>query len=107
MPKDNFKLTRDDIARQIHFSIRELYPKQILDGNIIHKMIIESGAEGTGLIFPAGSFAEVNGFEPKKFISDLFRTLNLEMEKNLHDKFLFEILVDDDSIYFKLTDPNS
>ncbi|SYZ73251.1 hypothetical protein TRIP_C21369 [Candidatus Zixiibacteriota bacterium] len=104
MSRENFKLSRDDIARQIHYAIRELHPDHQLDGNIVHKMIIESGDKGTALIFPAGNFAEINGFEPKKFVRDLYRTLNLEMEKNLHDKFLFEILVDDNFIHFKLMD---
>ncbi len=104
MAERDFHLSRDDIARQIHHSVCELYPGRILDGNIIHKMLIEKGESGSALMFPAGEYAQVNGLEQKEFVRNLYHVLNLEMEKNLNDKFLFEILVDDNFIYFKLLD---
>ncbi|MCX6827582.1 MAG: hypothetical protein NTV06_10030 [candidate division Zixibacteria bacterium] len=103
MMKDfQFRLTRDDLARQLHLTLRELYPEKSINGNIIHKMLIESTPEKSGFAFPAADFAEINGINSQEFLEDLFRELSVESEKNLHDKFLFEISKDSHSIFFKM-----
>jgi hypothetical protein len=107
MKNHDFKLTRDDFARQLHESLRELYPDQVIQGDIIHKMIIESGTPGTDLMFPARDFADISNLDPKGLIMRLYNELKMEFEKNLHDKFLFEMTIDDNFIYFKTLEPES
>jgi hypothetical protein len=101
MDEKIFRLSRDEIAREIHRAIKEIYPEQSLEGNIIHKMLIEMTPVGSGYIFPIKDYAGVNNLNPKEFLGKLFRELSVESEKNLHDKFLFEMSLDDNCIYFK------
>jgi hypothetical protein len=101
MTEKYFKLTREDLARQIHQGIREAYPELSFEGNVIHKMIIEEEPSGSGFIFPAGDFGEFCGLKRGEFVAGLKMELGIEFEKNLHDKFLFSMVMEGDMIYFR------
>jgi hypothetical protein len=107
MANDKFVLSRDEIAREVHRALKELYPEQKLEGNIIHKMLIEIHPAGTGFMFPIRDYAFINNLDQKEFLLRLFRELSIESEKNLHDKFLFEMSLDDHCIYFKMINKES
>lgn len=102
-----YKLSRDEIARQVHAGLKELYPEHKLDGNIIHKMLLDMFPSGTGYMFPVKDYASIHNLDPKEFLVKLFRELSIESEKNLHDKFLFEMSLDDNFIYFKVITADS
>ena len=95
-----FKLTREDLARQIHQGVREVYPDLAFEGNIVHKMLIVEEPVGSGFIFPAGDFAEACGLVRREFVGKLRMELGIEFEKNLHDKFLFDMKIEGESISF-------
>jgi len=97
-----FRLSRDEIAREVHAALKELYPEHKLDGNIVHKMLLEMFPPGTGFMFPVKDYASLHDLDPKDFLAKLFRELSIESEKNLHDKFLFEMSIDDNFIYFRV-----
>jgi hypothetical protein len=96
-----FKLTREDLARQIHQGIREVYPDLIFEGNIVHEMLIVEEPAGSGFIFPAGDFAAACDLGRGDFVGKLRMELGIEFEKNLHDKFLFDMKMDGELIYFR------
>lgn len=98
------KLSRDEIARQIHLVLRELYPDKNLLANVIHKMIIETNPDGAGFRFPANEFAEYNDIDELNLAGRLHKELGVEFEKNLHDKFFFAMTEDAGSISFKMID---
>jgi len=102
MENSAFKLSRDEIARQVHAALKELYPDHKLDGNIVHKMLLEMFPPGTAYMFPVKEYASIYDLDTKEFLVKLFREFSVESEKNLHDKFLFEMSLDDNSIYFKV-----
>ncbi len=102
-----FKLSRDEIARQLHAALRELLPEHKLDGNIVHKMLLEMHPSGTGYMFPVKDYASIHNLDPREFLAKLFHELSIESEKNLHDKFLFEMSLDDNFIYFKVITADS
>ena len=101
MSFSGFRLDREEIARQIHLVIREIYPDQEVDGNLIHKMIQEAGTEGDKMIFPAGEFGEVTGMAGTDFARQVYLELGVEYEKNLHDKFYFTIRREEGNIIFE------
>jgi len=97
-----FKLERDDLSRQIHLVLRELYPESDLPPKLVHDMVIETAPDGAGFNFDAGRFAGETGLEKEELTAGLYRELGVEYEKNWHDKAYFEILINDESIEFRI-----
>jgi len=95
-------LSKDEIARQIHLTLKQLYPENEFDPALIHRMVARTGPEGTGFMFPAREFASASSMETDTFIDDLYRELGIEFEKNWHDKSFFTMIKDNDSIIFKV-----
>jgi hypothetical protein len=102
MNAERFQLSRDDLARQLHQVAREAYPDNCLDGKLIHAILIEQSPAGSGFAFPAREYALQNNISPEEFLPKLYHELSIEFEKNLHDKFFFEMHRDNDCIYFSL-----
>jgi hypothetical protein len=100
-----YKLTKEEISRQLHQMIQDLYPESSYDPNLIHKLLFES-RPGEVFMFPAGDFAEINNLDSTDFADKLHTELDIEFEKNLHDKFLFEMTRDDNTIFFKMVKSN-
>jgi hypothetical protein len=94
-----FKLTKDEIVREIMQIAREQYPDISLKADLIHKMTFES-SPGKQFMFPAGDYAALNNLDEKEFVDKLHDGLGIEFEKNLHDKFLFEMSREENMIYF-------
>ncbi len=101
-----FKLIKEELTRQLHQTIQELYPESQYDPNLINKLLLES-EPGRQFIFPANEFAESGNLDAVNFINSLFLELGIEFEKNLHDKFLFEMTRDDNTIFFTAIKGNS
>ena len=101
------KLSRDNLARQIHLVLQGMYPDKNLQANVIHKMIIETQPDGAGFKFPANEFAEYNDIDERDLAGKLYKELGVEFEKNLHNKFFFEISENAGSISFKMIGDDS
>ena len=101
-----YKLIKEEITRQLHQTIQDLYPESNYDPNLIHKMLFES-TPGEVFMFPARDFAEFSSIDTTDFVNKLHTELSVEFEKNLHDKFLFEMTRNDDTIFFKLVKSSS
>jgi hypothetical protein len=96
-----FRLTRDELARQLHQTLTDLYPERNFDASIIHQMIVDMKSDGSYYIFPAAHFAEFSGMESSGFVDSLQEELGIEYEKNLHDKFLFDMTREEGNLIFK------
>ena len=94
-----YKLTKEEVTRQLHQSIQDLYPESNYDPNLVHKLLFET-KPSESFLFPAKDFAEFSNLDPADFINRLHSELSVEFEKNLHDKFLFEMTRDDNTIFF-------
>lgn len=94
-----FKLTKDELVREILHIVCEQYPEKSLTADLIHKMIFES-TPGEKFMFPAGDYAVFNNLDKDEFADKLHDGLGIEFEKNLHDKFLFEMSREENIIYF-------
>jgi hypothetical protein len=104
MNAERFQLSRDELARQLHQAAREAYPELRLEGKLIHILLIEQIPAGSSFVFPAREYALKNNIPPEEFLRKLYYELSIEYEKNLHDKYFFEMHRDDDCIYFSLID---
>ncbi len=92
-------MTKEEITRQLHQTIQDLYPESSYNPNLIHKLLFES-KPGEAFMFPAKDFAEFSYLDSTDFVDKLHTELGVEFEKNLHDKFLFEMTRDDNTIFF-------
>ena len=97
-----FKLEKDEISRQIHYILRELYPDLKTTSDIVCNLVIETAPGGAGFKFEAASFAEKAGLDGNQLISGLYKELGVEYEKNWHDKSFFEIKVIGGTIDFHI-----
>ncbi len=93
-----YRLTKEELARQIHQALRERY--QGMDSiAVLREFLIEDEA---GITFNVKEFAIKNDLEGGEILSSLYIELGIEFEKNLHDKFYFMMTKDDESLYFKM-----
>lgn len=97
-----YKMTRDELTRQIHQTLREIYPHSDFSAGQIFKMIDESSEKNNVLIFKAAEFAEINEIDKTEFMTGLYIELGVEFEKNLHDKFYFTMTKDETTLTFKM-----
>ncbi|MEW5922592.1 MAG: hypothetical protein AB1746_01250 [Candidatus Zixiibacteriota bacterium] len=97
-----FILEKDELARQIHFILRELYPDINIDPKLVHGLVVETAPGGAGFRFDSALFAEKANLDKKQLTAGLYRELGVEFEKNWHDKSYFEIKQVGDSIEFRL-----
>jgi hypothetical protein len=101
MMRSESVLNRDEIARQIHLLLGEIYPEGRFDADIIVKMITYPAHGENEMAFQAAAYARMTGLDESELLERLFRELEIQTEKNLHDKYLFEMSRDKDSIFFK------
>lgn len=101
MEVGGFRLEKEEIARQIHYVLREIYPERQFDAGRIYDMLSEEASPIQKIVFPAEKFAEVNGMDGAEFTASLFRELGVEFEKNLHDKFFFTMRREQGKIIFQ------
>ncbi|MEP0827055.1 MAG: hypothetical protein HRF51_00900 [bacterium] len=101
MEVGGFRLEKEEIARQIHYVLREIYPERQFDANRIYDMVVEEASPNRKLVFPADKFAEVSGMDGTEFTASLFRELGVEFEKNLHDKFFFTMRREQGKLIFQ------
>ena len=94
-----FELTREELTRQLYQTIQELYPDRLHDPNRIDNLLSEPD-QARMFVFRAKEFAESAGFAAEDFMQKLYLELGIEFEKNLHDKFLFEMTRNDNNIIF-------
>lgn len=104
MELSGFRLEKEEIARQIHYAVREIYPERQFDADLIYEMLVEEKAVTQTIVFLAERFAEVNGLDKIEFSVSLYCELDVEFEKNLHDKFLFTMKREEGNIVFQTTD---
>jgi len=86
-----FKLEKDDLSRQIHYVLKELYPEANIAPETVHNLVIETAPDGAGFKFDAASMADMAGLDKEELTSGLYRGLGIEYEKNWHDKSYFDI----------------
>jgi hypothetical protein len=101
MMRSEYVLNRDEFARQIHLLLGEIYPEGRFDADLIVKMITYPVHGENEMAFQAAAYARMSGFDESELPERLFRELEIQIEKNLHDKYLFEISRDKNSIFFK------
>jgi hypothetical protein len=82
--------------------LKELYPDKVFDTIDILNLIDENIQGRLVFIFSAERFAEKAGLEPLEFGGKLFRSLGVELEKNWHDKTIFEMSMNSGSITIKV-----
>lgn len=104
MEVSRFRLEKEEIARQIHYVVKEIYPERQFDADLIYEMLVEEKAVTQTIVFFAERFAEVNGLDRIEFSVSLYRELGVEFEKNLHDKFFFTMSREEGNIVFQTTD---
>jgi hypothetical protein len=96
-----YKLHREEVARQVHYVIREIYREFDFDGDSVLKHIVCEKNDENAFVFSARRFADEYGIEIIGFIESVNRELGIEYEKNLHDRFLFSMSHDESAIYFR------
>ena len=96
----NFKLNREEISREIHHLLKESFPDRNIDGRAVTEFIAEFSETGRGLVFDIGGYCAIAGLETNKAVELLMYDLEIELEKNLHDKMLFDIRLNGDKIEF-------
>nr|MBN2278010.1 hypothetical protein [candidate division Zixibacteria bacterium] len=95
-------LSKSELARQIHYVLKETYPGLEFDPEIIIGLITESGTgEGEELQFGAGELARIMNMDLGKVIEQVYRGLGIDFEKNWHDKVLFKMTLKNDMLIFK------
>ncbi len=97
---NKFKLDKEEIAREIHHLLREEYPDRNIDGATIADFVGELATEKSGLVFNVRGFCEKTGLDPEQTAKQIMFGLEVELEKNLHDKILFSIALNGDKIEF-------
>ncbi|UCD17745.1 MAG: hypothetical protein JSV44_02250 [Candidatus Zixiibacteriota bacterium] len=100
----SYKIRREEVARQIHRALREVYPDCKIGGSDVVRLVAETTPDGGKITFLAAQLAAELNLDPKALIADIFRELGVEYEKNLHDKFLFEMKCDNEKIHFESID---
>jgi len=68
--------------------------------------MLSESKPGEMFVFPAKEFAESVNLVNSDFVDKLYLELGIEFEKNLHDKFLFEMTKDDNNIIFTSIESN-
>ncbi|HDL03732.1 MAG TPA: hypothetical protein ENH25_06335 [candidate division Zixibacteria bacterium] len=99
-----FKLEKDEISRQIHYILGELYPDLKISSDAIRDLVVETAPDGAGVKFDAAAFAEHAGIDKNELTADLFKELGVEYEKNWHDKLFFGIKMIGGIIDFNVLD---
>jgi len=101
VPKE-YELTKDELTRQIHLTLRDIYPREDITADTIFEFISETAGQSKELVFRAADFAQMYEIDKKEFLSRLYIELGIEFEKNLHDKFYFIMTKDDAVLTFKM-----
>lgn len=94
-----YKLSKEELARQIHQALREAYPDVAVISEDIKDNLHETK---DGITFLCNNFAAAINFNPVELIQKLYIELGIEFEKNLHDKYYFMMTKDDESLHFKM-----
>lgn len=97
-----YELTKDELTRQIHQTLRDIYPEKDISADTVFDMISESTGRSKELIFRAADFAQLHEIDRAEFMTGLYVELGIEFEKNLHDKFYFIMTKDDSVLTFKM-----
>ncbi len=97
---NEFKLNKEEIAREIHHLLREEYPDKNIDGTTIADFIGNLSAVKSGLAFNVRGYCEKTGMNPEQTAKQILFGLEIELEKNLHDKILFSIALKGNNIEF-------
>ena len=97
---NKFKLNKEEIAQEIHHLLREEFPDKKIDGTTIADFIGNLGAEKSGLAFDVRGYCEKTGMDPEQTARQIMFGLEVELEKNLHDKILFSVALKGDNIEF-------
>lgn len=96
-----FRLNKEEIAREIHHLLKEAYADRDIDGQVIAEFISDMSDDNGGLVFDIGGYCKKCGMEPGKTAGRLMYDLDVELEKNLHDKMLFGINLNGNKIEFR------
>jgi hypothetical protein len=97
---NKFRLQKEEIAREIHHLLKESFPDKDIDGGSIGEFITNNENGKNGFTFNIRGYCEKSGLEPVTTIERLMYGLEVELEKNLHDKILFGIRLKGDEIEF-------
>jgi hypothetical protein len=98
-----YKLTKEELTRQIHQTLRELYSDVIITSDDIKDKI---HVTKDGITFLCSDFASEMNFNSAELIQNLYIELGIEFEKNLHDKYYFMMTKDDESLHFRILENN-
>ena len=85
-----FKLEKDELSRQIHYVLKELYPETNIAPETVHDLLIATAPDGAGFKFEAATMADMAGLDRDELTSGLYHELGVEYEKNWHDKSYFD-----------------
>ena len=101
MTPTDYILTSDELAQQIHRVIKDIFPTLSLSGDDVSGYITNISADRPGLKFRAYEFSKKYNIAPEEFIEKVYIELQVEYEKNWHDRVYFKILKDAPAIYFE------
>jgi len=101
MTPANYILTSDELAQQIHRVIKDIYPTLSLSGDDVSGYITSKSDDRAGLEFNAYEFSKEYNMPPEEFIEKVYIELQVEYEKNWHDRIYFRILKDARAISFE------
>jgi len=107
MKEFDYKLTVSEVAGQIHRVVKDLYPSLEISGEAVSSKIVKTGRDGSDLKFLAREFAEENKIDYVDMLSRLYIELQVEYEKNWHDRVFFGIFKDNESLYFRIVDDST
>ncbi len=104
MSLKKYKLTINEIALTIHRALCDIFPDCGIDGQKVRELVIRPGNGSGNLVFRAEELAAKYGLETSELIDRLMLELNIEYEKNWHDRAFFHIIRDDKAICFQAVD---
>lgn len=103
----SYKLTKSEIASQIHRTLKDIYPSLDISGESVAAKIVKSNRAGSDIQFLAREFAFENGIDLQDLIDRLYLELQIEHEKNWHDRVFFGIFKGKESLHFRIVDDST
>ncbi len=99
MKTHDYELTPDEIALMVHHALRELHPESEIDSRLIRAAVT---VESDGLLaVRVGGLGSLLGSAAEELARELYLVLNIEWEKNWHDRAFFNIVLDGETIFFR------
>jgi hypothetical protein len=96
-----YELSIDEVALAVHRALCDIYPDRGINGKRVRELIFRSDDGSGNLVFKAHELAVDYRLETAELTDRLMLELNIEYEKNWHDRAFFHIIQDEKTICFR------